>query len=148
MRNPSPYEPWQALQRMQTDLDRLLGFKREESNGDLSNVVTSRWTPAVDIKEEDTKFVITADIPGVDPTDIDVTMENGILTIKGERKFEDQKESEGYRRVERMHGTFYRRFSLPDHADASKISAKSSHGVLEVTVPKVEKVQPRRIEVK
>lgn len=148
MRNPTPYEPWHALQRMQGDLDRLLGLNREEANGDLSNVVTSRWTPAVDIKEEDTKFVITADIPGVDPKEIDVTMENGILTIKGERKFEDEQQGEGYRRVERMHGTFYRRFSLPDQADPSKISAKSNHGVLEVTVPKVEKVLPRRIEVK
>ena len=148
MRNLSPYEPWKALQRVQSDLDRLLGLGREEGNGDLSNVVTSRWTPAVDIKEEDKQFVITADIPGVDPKDIDVTMENGTLTIKGERKFEDQKESEGYRRVERMHGTFYRRFSLPDYADPSKISAKSTHGVLQVVVPKTEKVQPRRIEVK
>ena len=143
----TPYQPWNILNELNREMGSLLNGPRAGTE-DGSSVATSAWTPAVDIKEEDTKFVITADIPGVDPTDIDVTMENGILTIKGERKFEDQKESEGYRRVERMHGPFYRRFSLPDHADASKISAKSSHGVLEVTVPKVEKVQPRRIEVK
>jgi len=147
MRNLMPYEPWSALQRMQSDLDRLLGFGRDEDMGDSSNIVTSRWMPAVDIKEEDKQFVITADVPGVDPKDIDVTMENGMLTIKGERKLEEDRESNGFRRVERHYGTFYRRFALPDYADADKIKAKSHNGVLEVTVPKTEKVQPRRIEV-
>ena len=91
--------------------------------------------------------MIHADIPGVDPKDIDVHMENGILTIKGERQSETKEEREGYKRVERVRGSFYRRFSLPDTADAEAISAKSQHGVLEVVIPKQQKVQPRRIQV-
>ena len=147
MRGLVPYEPWSALHSMQHELDRLLGFRHEEGFDDSSNVVTSRWMPAVDIKEEDTQFVITADVPGVDPKDIDVTMENGILTIKGERKLEADRTSNGFRRMERQYGTFYRRFALPDYADADKIEAKGRNGVLEVIVPKTDKVRPRRIEV-
>jgi len=135
------FEPWSMLQRMHDDLSRRFGE-------DTSSVATSRWAPAVDIKEEDRQFLITADVPGVDPKDIEVTMENGMLTVRGERKLETDRREDGYRRVERVHGAFYRRFSLPDYADAEKITAKVKNGVLEVVVPKTEKVQPRRIEVK
>ena len=105
------------------------------------------WVPAVDIKEEDTRFVIHADVPGVDPDDIEVRMEDGVLTIKGERQSEDKEEREGYKRIERVRGSFFRRFSLPDTADAEGITAKAKNGVLEIIIPKHEKVQPRRIEV-
>ena len=111
------------------------------------NIATSDWTPAVDIKETESEFLIRADIPGVNPDDIDVHMENGMLTIKGERKSETKDEREGYKRIERHRGTFYRRFSLPDTANADKISAKSNHGVLEITIPKQEKAQARKIQV-
>ena len=141
------YEPWTAMRRLQGDLTRLLG-EREDVSEDDSSIATSRWTPAVDIKEEDGRFVITADVPGVDVKDIDVTMANGMLTIKGERKLDSEHGRNGYRRVERAHGTFYRRFSLPDYADPERISASCKDGVLEVYVPKLDKVQPRRIEVK
>ncbi len=114
---------------------------------ETSSVATSDWTPAVDIKETAEAFVIHADIPGVDPSDINVNMEDGILTIKGERESKSEEEQQDYKRVERSWGTFYRRFSLPDTADADKISAKSSHGVLEITIPKQEKVQARKISV-
>jgi HSP20 family protein len=115
---------------------------------DGSNVVTSRWTPAVDIREDSGQFVLAADVPGVDPKDIEVTMENGVLTIKGERKLETQDEGDnGYRRVERVYGSFYRRFTLPDTADAEAISASGNHGVLEVVIPKRAALQPKRIAV-
>lgn len=140
------YEPWNAIREMQGNLARLLGETGQFAD-DGSTVTTSRWVPAVDIKEEDNRFVITADVPGVKADDIDVTMENGMLTIKGERKFDAEHGKNGYRRVERVHGTFYRRFSLPDYADSEQISASFKNGVLEVFVPKSEKVQPRRIEV-
>ncbi len=135
------YEPLNVLNQFRREMDRL--FENEEG----SNIATSDWVPAVDIKETDKAFVITADIPGVDPNDIDVHMENGVLSIKGERKEEKEEEKEGYKRIERMRGSFYRRFSLPDTADAEKISAKSNHGVLEITIPKQEKTQPRKIAV-
>lgn len=143
------YEPWGLLRRFQDDVNQLFGESRTGSlgEGDQSSVVTSNWTPAVDIKEESDRYVLEADIPGVNPKDIEVTMDNGVLTIKGERKHEAQQESNGYKRVERSYGSFYRRFSLPDSADAEGITAKGKDGVLEVTIPKHEKVQPRKITV-
>ncbi len=144
------YEPWSLLDRFQQQLNQR-GYADRAIAGndnDYSNVVTSRWSPAVDIKEEATRFLITADLPGVDPKDIEITMDNGVLTIKGERQSEAREEKEGYKRVERVSGAFYRRFSLPDTADAERIEAKGKDGVLEVILPKHEKVQPRKIEVK
>jgi HSP20 family protein len=137
------YEPWNLLEQMRREMDRLADAPTAEG----SSVATSDWVPAVDIKEEKDGFVIVADIPGVDPKDIEVNMENGMLTIKGEKEAEKKEEREGYKRVERSYGSFYRRFSLPDTADAEKIAAKSNNGVLEVTIGKQEQVQPRKISV-
>jgi HSP20 family protein len=143
------YEPWGLLRRFNEDVNQLFSESRNlpVGEGDRSSIVTSNWSPAVDIKEEDERFVLKADIPGVDPKDIDVTMEDGVLTIKGERKHESEEEREGYKRVERSYGSFYRRFSLPDTADGERVTAKGKDGVLEVLIPKQEKVQPRRITV-
>ena len=104
--------------------------------------------PAVDIKEDDKAFTLLADIPGVDPDEIEVTMDKGVLTIKGERQSEKKTEEENYKRVERQYGMFYRRFSLPDSANADAIEAHSEHGVLKITIPKQEVAQSRRISVK
>ncbi len=145
------YEPWNLLDRLQREfnLQNLLDpYVREVEGEDNSNVVTSHWRPAVDIKEEEDRFVIYADLPGVDPEDIEITMEQGVLTLKGERSEETTKKREGYKRVERVNGSFYRRFSLPDIADAERIEAKGKNGVLEITLPKQEKAKPKRITVK
>jgi HSP20 family protein len=91
--------------------------------------------------------VLHADLPGVKPEEIEVNMEAGVLTIKGEKKTEAKTEKEGYKRVERTYGSFYRRFSLPDSANPEAISAKTKHGVLEIIIPKREAVQPKRINV-
>ncbi len=140
------YEPWAALRTLRDDVNRALAGSYGSDDG--SNVVTSRWAPAVDIKEETDRFVIHADIPGVDPKDIEVTLEHGTLTIRGERKLERKEGGDdGYRRVERLHGTFYRRFSLPDTADPEKVQATGRNGVLEVVIPKQAAVQPKRIQV-
>ena len=141
------YEPWSAMRQLQNEVSRMFDNVVAGAE-DGSNVVTSRWTPAVDIREDAERFVIDADVPGVEPGDIELTMENGVLTIKGERKLETEDEGgNGYRRVERMHGGFYRRFTLPDTADAEAISANGRHGVLEVVIPKRAAVQPKRIAV-
>lgn len=142
------YEPLGMLRRFHDEVGRLFdeGYYGT-ANGDQSSAVTSHWAPAVDIKEESGRYLLRADVPGVDPNDIEITMENGVLTIKGERKHEQKEEREGYKRVERVYGTFYRRFTLPDTADADKVSASSKNGVLEVSIPKQEKVQPRKIKV-
>ena len=141
------YEPWSAMRHLQNEMSRVFDHAVAGAE-DGSNVATSRWTPAVDIREDAGRFVITADVPGVDPEDIEVTMENGVLTIKGERKLEVKDEGDnGYRRVERVYGNFYRRFTLPDTADAEAISANGRHGVLEVVIPKRAALQPKRIAV-
>jgi HSP20 family protein len=137
------YEPWSLLEQMRREMERAVDTRTAEG----SSVATSDWVPAVDIKENKDSFVIMADIPGVEPKDIEVHMENGILTIKGEKESEKKEEREGYKRVERSYGSFYRRFSLPDSADPDKITAKSNNGVLEVTIAKQEQVQPRKISV-
>ncbi len=139
------YEPWNLLNQLQGEMARMFDTRRlEDESGTLA---TADWVPAVDIKEEDDRYVIHADIPGVEAKDIEVNMENGILSIRGERKFEDEESREGYKRVERVHGSFYRRFSLPDGADADAISAKFKDGVLEIVIPKQVKILPKRIEV-
>jgi len=139
------YDPWNMLDQLRREMDRMFESRNE---GETSSVATSDWTPAVDIKEEKDHFLIKADIPGVDPKDIEVHMENGVLTIKGERESEKKEEREGYKRIERSRGCFYRRFTLPDSADADKINARSEHGVLQITIPKQEKTHPRKITVK
>jgi HSP20 family protein len=136
------YEPWSLLSQLQKELER----SQETQNGE-SSVSTAEWSPAVDIKEESDKFVLHADIPGVKPEDIEINMESGVLTVKGEKNTEAETEKEGYKRVERTHGSFYRRFSLPDSANGEAISAKSKHGVLEISIPKREAIKPKRIDV-
>jgi len=101
----------------------------------------------VDIKEEANQFIIHADLPGVEVKDIDISLENGVLTLKGQRSIEQKEETDKYRRVERVRGSFLRRFSLPDAVDAEKVSAKCRDGVLELLVPKREAAQPRRIAI-
>jgi HSP20 family protein len=118
-----------------------------EAGTDPSDVVTSQWAPRVDIREEADRFVIFADIPGVDPQEIEVQMDKGILTLKGERAEEASAEGKGYSRRERAWGAFHRRFALPDSADADGITASGRHGVLRIDIPKRPQATPRRIQV-
>ena len=142
------YQPWNSMDQFRREMGRMFEQQHSSSSEEESSIATSDWAPAVDIKETDKEFLIHADIPGVNPDDIDVHMEDGMLTIKGERDSETKEERDGYKRIERQRGTFYRRFSLPDTANADKISAKSKNGVLEINIPKQEKAQARKIEVK
>ena len=121
-------------------------FHGDTSNED-SSVVTSEWTPRVDIREEPQRFVIFADLPGVDPADVEILMDKGILSIKGERKLDGEQDGEHFRRIERRHGLFHRRFALPDSADAEKVTASGRNGVLEISIPKRPESSPRRIHV-
>ena len=112
-----------------------------------SSVVTSQWVPRVDIKEEANQFVLFADIPGVEPQDIEVQMDKGMRTIKGERSVEQRTEGETFSRIERRHGSFHRRFALPDSANPDGITATGRNGVLEIVIPKRPETTPRRIQV-
>ncbi len=116
-------------------------------DSDQSTVETSQWAPRVDIREEDKRFVILADVPGVDPATIEVSMDKSILTIKGERKAVDDTAGNKLTRQERVYGTFHRRFSLPESADAENISAHGKYGVLEISIPKKPETTPRRITI-
>lgn len=143
------YEPVYVLNRLRDQLNRMYDPDYYPSMWDEeSGMVVSDWSPAVDVREDGDKYVFIADVPGVDPKDIDVTCENGVLSIRGEKKTEAVAEKEGYRRVERSRGNFYRRFSLPDNVDTDKIRANVRHGVLELTIPKLAKVKPKKIEIR
>ena len=107
----------------------------------------AQWMPSIDVREEAARFVILADLPGIDPQDIEVQMDKGILSIKGERKGESTGQTERFSRVERRYGSFHRRFALPDSADAEGIVASSRDGVLEIRIPKRAEAAPRRIQV-
>lgn len=142
------YKPFNPQSGLQDELKQAFDkFFAGVDEGDQSNVVTSQWTPRVDIKEEANRFLILADVPGVDPSQIEVNMEKGILSIKGERKEESRSEGENFTRVERSRGLFYRRFALPDSADPEKITAAGKHGVLEIAIPKKPETTPRRITI-
>jgi HSP20 family protein len=138
------YEPFNLLNRLGvSDPFAVDAFANKLSE----DVTGNNWRPAVDIKEEDNSYVINADLPGIDPKDIEVTMEDGVLTIKGERESEKEETGTSYKRVERTYGSFYRRFSLPDTADSENIKANGKNGVLEVVIPKQKKVLARKISV-
>ena len=137
-------QPWTLMHQFQRELDRRIDGQTARFEGDE---VATDWVPAVDVKEEADRWVVHADVPGVDPAAIEVTMEDGALTIRGRRLAERKDEGDGWKRVERVSGSFYRRFSLPDTADAAGIKAASRHGVLELTIPKQPKASPKRIAV-
>ena len=143
------YRPWAAQHPLHDEFRQMLDrFFENDEGANQSNVVTSQWAPRVDIREEDRRFVIDADIPGVDPKDIEIHMDKGILSIRGERKSQQTVEEGNYTRVERSHGVFHRRFALPDSADPEGISATGKHGVLEISIPKRPETTPRKIEIK
>ena len=149
MRNIMRYQQqWPGQSMLQDEIKHVFDrFFQTGDDQDESSVVTSQWAPLVDIKEEPEQFVIYADLPGIDPQDVEVLMDKGILTIKGERKSETSEQTERYSRVERRYGSFHRRFALPDSADPEQISASGRHGVLEVRIPKRPASTPRRIQV-
>jgi HSP20 family protein len=132
---------------LQDELQQVFERFFGDNETDSSSVVTSQWVPRVDIKEEANRFVNFADLPGVDPSTIEVDMDKGVLSIKGERKAEAKAEGDRWSRNERAHGVFYRRFALPDSANPDGIAATGKHGVLEISIPKRPEASPRRINV-
>ena len=142
--NIARFEPWSYVDLLHRDLDRFAA-RRVASNSDHSPVTD--WVPAVDIVEENDRFVLRADVPGVSPEDIDVSMDAGVLSVSGERHAIAPAEDTGVQRIERATGRFLRRFTLPETADAEEIAAKCAKGILEVTIPKTPEIKARRITV-
>jgi len=113
----------------------------------LSEPAARPWTPSVDIYETENELVLKADLPDIDPKAVGIQLENGTLTLKGERKFEEEKNGRGFHRIERSYGSFVRAFSLPETVDGEKVKADYKNGVLTVTLPKKEVAKPRTINV-
>jgi HSP20 family protein len=133
---------------MYRDMGHLLNdFFNIQKQHDSSYIETSTWSPLVDIKEEKNCFLVIADVPGVKKEDIDISLENHVLTLKGERQFEQTEQHQGYTRRERTQGKFYRRFSLPQTADDAKITARYTQGILEIRIPKREAATEKKIEI-
>jgi len=139
------YEPWNVLDRLHRQVDQIFGdgFAAPAANG---NAAVS-WIPSVDVQEESDKFTVRADLPGVEPKDISITADNRVLTLRGERRFERNENQKGFERLERVEGTFLRRFTLPNNVQDDQIKARHVNGVLEVTIPKVPTPEPRRVSV-
>jgi len=130
------FEPWTTVDLLHRNLNRPA--PREAA---------PQWIPAVDIIEEKERFVLRADVPGVNPEAIDISMDAGVLTVSGVRHAEERGEDTDVQRAERSTGRFFRRFTLPETADAEGIAAKSSNGILEVVIPKLPEAKARRITV-
>lgn len=137
-------EPFRGLSSLQDQFNRL--FNESYRNHADESAMTA-WAPAVDIYETPNELVVKADLPDVDEKDIDVRVENNLLTIRGERKFEKSVSEDNYLRVERTYGTFSRSFSLPNTVNPEAIAAEYKNGVLKVTLPKREESKPRQVKV-
>lgn len=139
------YEPWNLVSRLQDELNHVFN---NYTAGDSSGV-TAEWVPSVDIEEYNDRFELHVDLPGVEPGSVEITLDNGVLTLSGERpKVIGKADQQPLRvRTERGQGQFYRRFILPDTVDTESVNAKGQNGVLEITIPKQAKAQPRKIKV-
>jgi HSP20 family protein len=142
--NPINWEPFREFEEFFNRMSSAPARRRGEVNG--GQLV--RWSPAADISETDREYVVRAELPGVPRSDVKVTIEDGVLTLSGERHFEKEDKTERVHRLERFQGSFTRSFSLPDCADASAITAESKDGTLIVHIPKLESAKPKAIEVK
>ncbi len=136
------YSPF-ANRRVRRDFGRLL----DDTLSPAAKTATNAWAPNVDIHEDEKGFRVLADLPGVDSKDVDITLEDSVLTIKGSRSTESETEEAGFKRRERFSGEFVRRFTLPDTVDSEAITAKADNGVLRITIPKREQVLPRSIAI-
>src|SRR5215470_16727483 len=142
------WEPFRDLVSLQDRMNRLFdeSFRgRVASEDDWA--LGGSWAPPVDIYEKDGNIVLTAELPGVDPKDVDVRVENNVLTLRGERKLESEVKKESYHRVERSYGTFSRSFTLPNVIDTEKIKAEYKDGVLRMSLPKKEEAKPKQISI-
>jgi HSP20 family protein len=140
------WDPFQDLQSFRDEMNRTLNrwFSREEGD----EPTPRRWMPALDVTETENAYQIDVEVPGLRPEDINVTVDQGMLTIQGERRSEEEKRDRSYHRVERHYGAFRRSISLPRDVDASKVEATYDNGLLQLSVPKTAASQAKRIEVK
>src|SRR5437588_11216029 len=149
MQTLTRWDPFREMEDFQNRLSTLFGHPLRRTNGHGREKITlADWTPLADITEDEKEYLVKAELPEMKREDVKVTVENGVLTITGERKFEKEEKKRKYHRVERGYGTFMRSFTLPDDAGFNKVNAEFKSGVLKVHVPKSEQAKPKQIEVK
>jgi len=142
---------WMPADLFRERFDRMLNQSFNEflaPLGATEDVTNRRWMPAVDIRESDEALTLIAELPGLTKNDVHITMENNVLTLSGERKFETEEKEESYHRIERAYGSFSRSFTLPANVKTDKVEALFKDGLLSVTLPKVEEAKPRKIEIR
>jgi HSP20 family protein len=140
------WDPARELDTLQGEMNRLFSsFFDTPTPGNGTTV--RRWIPAMDLVETDDHFVLKADLPGMQESDVNIVFENNVLTISGERRAEHEAKKDGYYRLERTMGSFSRSLTLPEGIDANAVSAKFDHGVLEIRIPKPAEAKPRRIQI-
>jgi HSP20 family protein len=141
------YDPFRDLRSLQDEVNRLFSMNFPRGGGQ-DEMMRGAWTPSVDIFENKDQIVLEAELPGMKPEDVDISIENNVLTIHGERKFEKKDEGDNFHRVERSYGSFTRSFTLPPTVSSENVSAEFENGVLHLTLAKREEAKPRRIEIK
>ena len=143
------FEPFRDFATLHDRIDRLFegGLERLRADWGGEALEGTSWLPAVDIVETENDIVLRADLPGVDPKEVEIQVQNGMLTLKGERKFESDVKEDDYRRVERLYGSFLRSFALPQTVDPNSVAAEYRNGVLEVKLPKRPEAKPKQIKV-
>jgi HSP20 family protein len=150
MANISRWDPFQDLLSIQDEMNQLFGQAlgqggRAATGGEAG---ARAWAPALDIAERNDAYVVTVEVPGIKPEELEITVENGALTISGERRFETETKEQQFHRIERRYGAFRRSITLPNRVKADAIDASFEDGLLRVVVPKAEEAKPKRIEVR
>jgi HSP20 family protein len=145
----APLTPWQSgfgmLEPFRKEMEEMM--QRFFGDATTPTRVVQSWTPRVDVEETEKEILVKADLPGVDPKNIEISIENGLLTVRGEKKEEKEDKQKNYHRIERFTGSFQRTIALPSSADPEKVTATSTHGVVTITIPKKAEAQPKRIVV-
>ncbi len=143
------WDPFKEMRDLHDRLNSIFGLSPVRAgDGTEETITVAEWSPLVDIIEDDKEYLIKAELPEVRRGNARVTVENGVLSISGERKYQKEEKGKKYHRVERAYGSFYRSFTMPDDADAEKVSAEFKDGILTVRLAKSEKARPKTIDVK
>ncbi len=142
------WNPWKDLEEMEKRLSALWGRPALKSEGDKEAMTVAEWSPLVDISEDEKEYLVKAELPEIKKEDVKLTVQDDVLCISGERKYEKEEKGKKYHRMERTYGSFMRSFTLPEDADGSKVAAEYKDGILKVHLPKSEKAKPKSIEVK
>ncbi len=140
------WDPFRDIVTLREKMNRLFE-DAVTARGQERDMISSTWTPSVDIYETGNEIVLTAEVPGIDEKDIDIKIENNTLSIQGERKFEKETKEENYHRIERSYGTFFRSFTIPHNVNQDKIEAEHEGGVLRVVMPKKPESKPKKVKV-